>query len=270
MTDEVPLLGGDVTIGVVRVGDTVRRPTSASTPAIHALLRHLESVGFTGAPRALGIDDRGREILSYVPGDVPTRPLPGWAATDRVLAGVGRLLRAFHDATAGFDLPPGVTWPVPGPLPPSVPAEPPPEVVGHADVTPDNVVFRSGEPVALIDFDLAHPLSRCLDVVITARHWVPLVDPVDRPAVLTDADGAARLAVLCDSYGLGDDDRRQLVDVAIARNVRSQWLMRERALAEPGSGWERMWQEGVGDVLGRAVTWLAKGRGELESALIRT
>jgi hypothetical protein len=97
-----------------------------------------------------------------------------------------------------------------------------------------------------------------------------LVDPVDRPAVLTDADGAARLAVLCDSYGLGDDDRRQLVDVAIARNVRSQWLMRERALAEPGSGWERMWQEGVGDVLGRAVTWLAKGRGELESALIRT
>nr|BFE82330.1 hypothetical protein GCM10020093_049310 [Planobispora longispora] len=48
--EEIPLLGGDVTDGVVRVGDTVRRPTRPSTPSVHALLRHLEAAGFEGAP----------------------------------------------------------------------------------------------------------------------------------------------------------------------------------------------------------------------------
>ena len=53
---EIPLIGGN-TSTVVRVGDTVRRNVGPWTPAVHALLRHLEYVGFTGAPRVLGIDD---------------------------------------------------------------------------------------------------------------------------------------------------------------------------------------------------------------------
>ena len=59
---EIPLLGGN-TSTVVRVGDTVRRNVGPWTPAVHALLRHLEYVGFTGAPRVMGIDDRNREVL---------------------------------------------------------------------------------------------------------------------------------------------------------------------------------------------------------------
>lgn len=73
---EIPLQGGDVTDGVVRVGDTVRRPASTSTPAVHALLRHLEARGFGGAPRVVGMDGLGREILTYLPG----RPGCGWRA----------------------------------------------------------------------------------------------------------------------------------------------------------------------------------------------
>ena len=53
---EVPLLGGDMTEGVVRVGRTVRRPVRPHTAAVHGLLRHLEAAGFDGAPRVLGID----------------------------------------------------------------------------------------------------------------------------------------------------------------------------------------------------------------------
>jgi hypothetical protein len=61
---EIPLAGGNMSSGVVRVGDTVRRPAGAWTPAVHALLSHLDSVGFRGAPRPLGIDEHGREVLT--------------------------------------------------------------------------------------------------------------------------------------------------------------------------------------------------------------
>ena len=69
MTDtEEPLTGGNVSRAVVRVGDTVRRPAGPWTPAVHALLAHLHSAGLTGAPGPLGIDERGREVLTFIPG----------------------------------------------------------------------------------------------------------------------------------------------------------------------------------------------------------
>ena len=48
-----------------------------------ALLDHLERVGFSGAPRYLGSDERGREVLSYIPGEAPIVPYPAWAFTTR-------------------------------------------------------------------------------------------------------------------------------------------------------------------------------------------
>ena len=66
--DEQPL-PGNVTTGVVRVGDTVRRPVGPWTDAVDALLTHLHDVGFDGAPRPLGRDDQGRQVLEYVPGE---------------------------------------------------------------------------------------------------------------------------------------------------------------------------------------------------------
>ncbi|HKW77884.1 MAG TPA: aminoglycoside phosphotransferase family protein, partial [Candidatus Limnocylindria bacterium] len=66
MTEEESL-GGNLQ-DTVRVGDTVRRRTGPWTPAVHALLRHLEKRGFP-APRVRGIDERGREILGYIEGE---------------------------------------------------------------------------------------------------------------------------------------------------------------------------------------------------------
>jgi hypothetical protein len=68
-------LSGNVS-AVARVGDTVGRSTGPWTPAVHALLRHLEHAGFDGALRVLGIDERGREVLTYVPGEVLHRARP--------------------------------------------------------------------------------------------------------------------------------------------------------------------------------------------------
>src|ERR687894_794302 len=94
---------------VVRVGDTVRRSTGPWTPAVHALLKHLEEVGFEGAPRVLGFDEQGREVLTYIPGEVPHRAEPA-LETDRALEEAARLLRRYHDAVADFALPPGINW----------------------------------------------------------------------------------------------------------------------------------------------------------------
>src|SRR6266511_4389576 len=48
------LSGGNMAGEVVRVGRTVHRRAGLWTPAVHDLLRHVELVGFGGAPRALG------------------------------------------------------------------------------------------------------------------------------------------------------------------------------------------------------------------------
>ena len=67
----MPLAGGNMSSGVVRVGDTVRRPAGPWTPAVHALLTHLHAAGFPGAPRPLGIDEHGREVLTFIPARLP-------------------------------------------------------------------------------------------------------------------------------------------------------------------------------------------------------
>src|SRR3954462_8652981 len=95
------LTGGTTNRGlVVRVGDTVRRPQRPTSSATHALLRHLADVRFTGAPRFLGVDGQGREVLSYVPGTAITPPYPASALTDEALVSVADLLRDYHRAVS--------------------------------------------------------------------------------------------------------------------------------------------------------------------------
>jgi Putative homoserine kinase type II (protein kinase fold) len=257
---EVLLGGGEVAGEVVRVGDTVRRPVRASTPAVHALLAHLEAAGFDGAPRALGVDDQGRQVLSYVPGTAASRPLPEYAVSEETLVALARLLRRFHDAAAGFVPPPGAVWED------GSGDDGEPEIIGHCDVTPENVVFRDGLPVALIDFDLARPVTRLFDVVTTLRHWAPIADPVDADPRQRHLDVGRRLRLFCDAYGLPARDRRRVVEVARLRFGRSYAAMRARAARE-GGGWARMWASGAGDRIRRAAAWLDAHQEELEKHL---
>ena len=143
---------------VVRVGNTVRRIPAPASEAIHALLRHLESVGFTGAPRCLGLDDQGREILTFIEGDVAVRldgaQLSDYVRSDSTLAQLGRLARELHDATVGFEAPPGTEWSYLEGAPRDG------DVICHNDLGPWNTVFRGGAPVAFIDWDGAAPAPR--------------------------------------------------------------------------------------------------------------
>src|SRR3954452_17075317 len=96
----VPLGGGRRSAGVVRIGDAVHRPVRPWTPAVHAVLRHLELVGFPGAPRVVGFDEQGREVLTFLDGETvgERRPWPRWVDADATLGDVGAWLRRLHDA----------------------------------------------------------------------------------------------------------------------------------------------------------------------------
>ena len=104
MTEE-RLEGGNTHAAIVRVGDTVRRPTGPWTPSVHALLRHLERSGFGGAPRVHGIDDQGREILDYVEGVVvhPDHDVLVLGDDSALVEIAGKKLKAKAESTGGWE-----------------------------------------------------------------------------------------------------------------------------------------------------------------------
>jgi hypothetical protein len=267
---EVPLAGGDVTEGVVRVGDSVRRPRGPWSRAVAAYLLHLEQAGFEEAPRFLGIDERGRDILEFITGEVPGQPVvEAWAATADALVGIAALVRRLHLASASFVTPLDACWfgeDVRVELPADLPPEPPADVISHFDATPQNVVFRAGKPVALIDFDLTRPGTRLRDVVNTAMWWVPLFPPGDRDPAFATSEVSSRLAAFVDAYGLDDDERARFCDIAIDAATRSWHRMKANAEIR-GGGWARMWAEGVGERILRRRAWLLEKRTTLDAAL---
>ena len=124
---EEVLAGGDMT-AVVRVGDTVRRTAGPWTPTVHAFMRHLRASGFGLIPEPLGIDERGREIISLLPGAPASYPLPDFAWSDATLTVVAQALRRFHDASVGFTAPADGCW--------QWPAHTPTQVICHNDFAP--------------------------------------------------------------------------------------------------------------------------------------
>jgi Ser/Thr protein kinase RdoA (MazF antagonist) len=263
---------GDVTDGVVRIGTTVRRPHQPTSLAVAHYLDHLQRVGFGAAPRYLGRDDVGRDVLTYLEGDVAGSPPQAWAADDGLLAEVGRLLRRLHEVSAGYGAdtgfapPPGSTW-LRSSITVDVADDWQPELISHNDVTPQNVVFRDRRAVGLIDFDLCGPTTRLREVANTAMHWVPLQAPDDAPPAWAGIDVPARLRGFADAYGLDDAARARLVDLSIA-GARVSFRRMRAAAEQLGGGWARMWAEGVGDQILRREAWLIASRRTLTAALL--
>jgi hypothetical protein len=155
MTDEeIPLPGGQIN-PVVRIGNTVRRATQHDTRLQHALLAHLAHKNFVHAPRFLGHDELGREILTYLPGEVL---FDKDDFSDAHLSGAARLLRLYHDCTTDFA--------------PVIAADA--EVMCHNDWTPANTVFVDDKPFGMIDFDTIRPGTRLWDLTYSAWMWLGL------------------------------------------------------------------------------------------------
>ena len=258
---EVTLVGGLANHGqVVRIGDTVRRPQRPTSPATHALLRHLADAGFTGAPRFLGIDEQGREVLSYVPGTAITPPYPAWALTDEALVSVADLLRDYHRAVSTFD-PTSHVWPPSPPFPFAG------ELISHNDLNLDNIVFRNGRAAALIDFDLASPGCQVWDVAGAARLWAPLrpdryIDDARRGRAM------ARLRLFVDSYGLADADRGRLVS-AVLQNHDWSYDIVGVAAANGHAAFSRYWANGAMERAQSTRQWYLDNADALREVLLR-
>ena len=201
---ETSLQGGRTTAGVVKVGGTVRRPSTANSSFVRQLLQHLEASGFDGAPLALGIDESGRDIFSYVEGEVPS-DLSYF--DDDVITQAAGLIRRYHDMTENFILTLGLgTDGI--------------EVVCHNDLSPCNFVFRDRAPRAIIDFDAAQPGTRLHDLGYAAWLWLDIGSDG-----ISAAEQSRRLNIFSAAYGFSSSN-----DSALIANI----LVRQKLISTRG------------------------------------
>ncbi len=253
--DEIPLHGGNVNAGVVRVGQTVRRPTGPWTPAVHALLTHLHAVGFAGAPKPLGIDEKNREVLSFVPGPVAWPDHFDLLEPDERLIRVARLVRDFHDAVTGFVPPPDAQWQV------LIPADGS-DIIAHHDLAPWNLIISDPHWV-FIDWDAAAPGTRLWDIAYALHGFVPLsADPQWQPP-----DAAHRMRVFVDAYGLDETQRRELLPLLAAR-TRAMHVFLAAQAAEGTQPWTRLWHAGHGKVWAADADYIEQRGPQWERALL--
>jgi hypothetical protein len=251
---EEPLFGGLANARVYRVGDTVRRPAGDWTPTVQALLRHMQDKGFP-APRPLGLDGKGREIVSYLPGEAGLRP---WPAALLALSGardVGALLRAYHTAVADFVPHAPAIWR----HGPQVLA--PGEIALHGDFGPYNLIWNEGRLAGVIDFELARPgvpLEDAAFSVMRVAHLRP--DEMAAGAGFTATpDRRGRLNAFADGYGCNADD-------LLARTRSAQLGELERMVRLGGQGrepWKSFLARGLEARAREELRWLDDNLGRL-------
>jgi aminoglycoside phosphotransferase (APT) family kinase protein len=238
---------------VVRVGETVRRTAGYWTPTVQALLGHLHQVGFAGAPRPLGRDAEGREVLEFVAGGEATH-------SDDELAQVGLLIAALHRATASFVEPANARWQF------MVGAPRTGEVICHNDLSPDNTVFQpAGDPRAFIDWDLAAPAPPLWDLAWAAYRFVPLYDDATCERLgYPIPSRPARLRTFCDAYGL---ENRQSLLPTVCERIRVLYDTARTWGEEGRPGWRDVWADTRGEQWLRGLRYVEAERHRWEQQL---
>jgi Ser/Thr protein kinase RdoA (MazF antagonist) len=257
--DEEVLAGGNLT-DVVRVGATVRRTAGRWTPLVHELLRHVRGRGFALAPEPHGIDELGREVLEFLPGDVASSaPWPRWVWSESLLVQAGEALASYHRAVADFR--PEVvtsrlgTWPLGDD-----------EVVCHNDFAPYNCVVVDGRLVGVLDWDVVCAGRPLCDVAFASWHWVPLHAPSRDLEWRTPEVAARRLRTLVDAYGPLDEGA--LVDEVLARIESSRRGVLERAAAGDPA-FVRLERAGHAKAMAAACRYVTSNARTLRDALVR-
>jgi hypothetical protein len=253
---EEVLSGGNTHDAIVRIGGTVRRPTGPWTPGVHALLSHLAERGFDGAPGVHGIDERGREVLDFVEGDVVHPDHDSLLEPDVALADVAALIRRFHDAVESFTPRAPFAWSDRGGDPAG-----PLEIVCHNDLAPWNLVHGRDGRWVFIDWDLAAPGRRSWDLAWALLAMVPLMPGGD----FSDERLVERISLFRATYGC-DAFPDDVLAVAVERCAREADLIDRRGAAgEPP--YDRLLRDGHREIWHAAASHIDAHRPEWQSAL---
>lgn len=182
---------------IVKSGNKIHRPTEFWQPAVHDLLNYLESVDFAYSPRVFNNDDQGREVLSYFDGESGKA---GWGQiiSDEGLRKYAKFLRVYHDVIKGYKPSDQLEWAngAKGLLPG--------QIICHGDFGPWNIVWKDGEPIGLIDWDLAHPNTFEYDILYALEYSAPFRDDKDTIKwhhFKTVPDRKYRIQVFLEAYG---------------------------------------------------------------------
>ncbi|MDN5900739.1 MAG: phosphotransferase [Brachybacterium sp.] len=226
---EQPLEGGNATEGVVRIGETVRKPWGPTTPAVHELMRAVAAAG-VDVPAVRGRDGQGRQVLEFVPG-MPVLQVPPLSPAE--LERVGGMVRSIHDASEGFAPTATAPWEPLLPVP-----EGPPDLICHGDLAPWNLIL--GERWVFIDWDGAAPSTRLWDLAYSAQAFT-LNDASEEPAA-----AGRRLAAFVDGYA-ADAALRARLPRMMAVRAEAMWAMLRDAARESREPWGTMFSSGHGE-----------------------
>jgi hypothetical protein len=264
VTEEI-LTGGVANPGaVVRVGDTVRRPRKPQTASVHPFLQYLVDHGLEDVvPTPQGFDTQGREILTFVAGEIALPPHTAWSAGDELLVSVAELQQRIHDVARDYQPPDDAVWDdavgqgyfpagIDGPM------------VCHNDLCIENVVMRGGRAAAVIDFDYARPVDPLFDIAVAIRHWAPMRSPQDLHMLGIDVDVLHRFRSFLDVHELEGSQRAQVVSY-LGRFLDRAFENVQRLANEGHQGFADMVADGYADQNRRSAEWLRLHRAALAS-----
>ncbi len=267
MDDETEhvLAGGVANPGaVVRVGDTVRRPKKPQTATVHLYLQYLVDRGLGDVvPTPLGFDAKGREILTYLEGEIALPPHTAWSAGDELLVSVAELQRRLHDVARDYQPPDDAVWDDAvgqGYFPAGIGGP----IVCHNDLCVENVVLRGGRAAAIIDFDYARPVDPLFDIAVAVRHWAPMRSPRDLHVLGIEVDVLQRFRGFLDVHELEVSQRERVVGM-MGRFLDRAFDNVQRLAQAGQQGFADMIADGYLEQNRRSVDWLRLNRAGLAS-----
>lgn len=263
-SEEIALEGGNVNPGaVVRIGNTVRRPTGVGSAAVHQVLIHLDQVGFTHAPRFLGVDEQKREVLSFIPG------VNVWESRHQLLRtldgvrAIGKIVRELHDALATYSPPKGAVWN-------NILRDPrsTDQRLIHGDLAPWNLVAEpDAHECGVIDWDTVAPGRLEWELAYTLQTVAFLWGdpPPWEPRPFTIEETVARVTAFADGYQLDDTLLVGSIETAAERSHAMARFIEQRAeQGDPAftkmrdEGHASAWTDGANAIERNAEQWIRR------------
>jgi hypothetical protein len=236
---EIPFSSGESNRNVVKVGDTVRKEPAENCEFVRKVMTELTNNNFNYSPKYLGVDDKGREIMTYVEGEQMNHTE---ISLDLMKQTFGAL-RQFHDIFSKSEL---------------KGAE---ETLIHTDFAPWNLIVKDNKLVGVLDFDDVKPGRRISDVAYVC--WT-FLDIGSTDSNFTEEEVYRYLQDLIKAYGYIDTS--DFVDVLLLEQNRIL-KYREGRVEEVEEGDEKEYRKVLCEEIRKEIEWVKRNRENIDRAL---